>query len=565
MNKFVKEIIKLLRKEIELDSIEIERIMEVPPEEKFGDYAFPCFALSKIKKKSPDKIAQELAEKIKPTELLEEIFCLGPYLNFKVNRVKFAEEVLNLIFREKENFGSDIIGKDKTIIIDFSSPNIAKPFGIGHLRTTVMGNSLYKIFQKLGHTCVGINHLGDWGTQFGKLIVAYKKWGDEEKLAQEPILTLFDLYVKFHQEAEKNPELEEEARGWFKKLEDGDKEALSLWESFKKYSLDEFERIYKMLDIKFDAYTGESFYNRLMEKTIEELKQKGLAEISQDALIVNLEKFNLPPCLLKRKDEATLYATRDVTAAIYRYETYNFHKNLYVVNIAQKLHFQQVFKVLELMGYTWAGDCVHVDFGWVKFEDEMMSTRRGNIIFLEDVLQKSIELALKIIQEKNPDLEDKEKIAFDVGIGAVIFADLSTRRNKDINFVWEEVLNFDGDSGPYLQYSQARLCSLLRKFEKPIKSEIDFSVFNLEEEHSLIKKLADFPAQVKKSAEAYEPAIICSYLLDLASLFNRYYQKQRIIVENQKATEARILLVFGVKTVMKEGLKLLGIKTPERM
>jgi arginyl-tRNA synthetase len=565
MNKFLEEIVGILKEKLDLTSEEIEKLIEVPPEEKWGDYAFPCFILSKTQKKAPDKIASGLASKLKPKELIEQIYSIGPYVNFKVNKTKLAEFVLKDIFEKEESYGKDNLGEDKTIVIDFSSPNIAKPFGVGHLRSTVIGNSLYKIFQHLGYRCVGINHLGDWGTQFGKLIVAYRLWGDEKELSTDPIMALFDLYVKFHQEAEKNPSLEEEARIWFKKLEDGDKEAEELWKRFKDYSLNDFQRVYKMLDISFDSYAGESFYDKYINETIEKMKKMGLAEMSRDALIVDLEKHGLPACLLKKKDEATLYATRDITAAIYRYDTYRFHKLLYVVGSAQKLHFRQVFKVLELMGYKWAKDLVHIDFGWIKFKQQILSTRRGNIIFLEDVLNKSIELALEIIQDKNPELESKEKVAFDVGIGAVVFADLFTRRQKDIDFNWDEVLNFEGQTGPYVQYTNARLCSLIRKYEKTIKSDVDFAVFSIEEEHSIIKRLEDYPRKIKLSAESYEPSILCSYLLDLCSVFNRFYHKERIITDDETTTDARVFLVKGVQTVVKSGLNLLGIKAPERM
>lgn len=565
MNKFLEEIVSVLKEKLDLAPEEIEKLIEVPPEEKWGDYAFPCFVLSKTQKKAPEKIASDLTSQLKPKELVEEIYSIGPYVNFKVNKTKLAEFVLKEIFEKEDSYGKDNLGKGKTIVIDFSSPNIAKPFGIGHLRSTVIGNSLYKIFQHLGYKCVGINHLGDWGTQFGKLIVAYRLWGNEKELSTDPIMTLFDLYVKFHQEAEKDPKLQEEARVWFKKLEDGDKEAEGLWKRFKEYSLSDFQKVYKMLDITFDSYAGESFYDKYIDKTIEKIKEKGLTQISQDALIVDLEGYGLPVCLLKKKDEATLYATRDITAAIYRYDTYHFHKLLYVVGSAQKLHFQQVFKVLELMGYNWAKNLVHVDFGWIKFKEEILSTRKGNVIFLEDVLNTSIELALKIIQEKNPELENKERVAFDVGIGAVVFADLSTRRQKDIDFTWDEVLNFEGQTGPYVQYTHARLCSLIRKYEKPIESKIDFSVFSTEEEHSIIKSLEDYPRKIKLVAEVFEPAILCSYLLDLCSVFNRFYQKERIITDDKNKTDARMLLVKGVQAVTKSGLGVLGIKGPERM
>ena len=565
MNKFVQEIIEILRSRIEFSPEKIEALIEVPPEEKFGDYAFPCHILSRELRKPPQEIASKLSLELMPKELIEQIYPIGPYINFKVNREKFAEYVLQEIFEKDLDYGSDTQGKGKTIVMDYSHPNIAKPFGIGHLRSTVIGNALYNIFRKLGYEAIRINHLGDWGTQFGKVIAAYKMWGEEKELSSDPIATLYDLYVKFHREAEGKPELEEEARKWFKKLEDGDKETLGLWEKFKNYSLEEFNRIYKMLDISFDSYAGESFYNQFIEKTIDKMKQMGLTEISQDALIVNLEKYGMPPCLIRKKDEASLYATRDICAAIYRYETYHFDKALYVVGSAQKLYFQQLFKVLELMGYVWAKDLVHIDFGWVKFKQVMMSTRKGNIVLLEDVLNRSIDLALKIIKEKNPELENKEKVAFDVGIGAVIFANLFTRRNKDIDFDWDKVLNFEGETGPYVQYTHARVCSLIRKYDQPIEKVADFKSLSTGEEHMLLKRLEDFPRRIKSAAREYEPASMCSYLLELSSLFNRFYQKERIITENIESTKARMLLVKAVQTVIKSGLNILGIKSPEKM
>lgn len=565
MNKFVEEIVGILKNKIELPSEKIESLIEIPPEERFGDYAFPCHVLSKELKRSPQEIAKDISSQLKPKELTEEIFPIGPYINFKVNRQRFAEFVLQEIFDKTDEYGSDISGKGKTIVMDYSHPNIAKPFGIGHLRSTVIGNALYNIFRKSDYEVIRINHLGDWGTQFGKVIAAYKKWGNEKELSSDPIATLYDLYVRFHREAEKNPELDEEGRQWFKKLEDGDKEALALWQRFKDYSLDEFNRIYKMLDISFDSYAGESFYNKLLENTIEKMKKKELLKKSQDALIVDLEEYGLPPCLIRKKDEATLYVTRDICAAIYRYETYHFHKAIYVVGSAQKLYFQQLFKVLELMSYPWSKDLGHVDFGWVKFKQEMMSTRKGNIVLLEDVLNRSIELALKIVEEKNPELENKEKVAYDVGIGAVVFAFLSTRRNKDIDFDWDKVLNFEGETGPYIQYTYARLCSLVRKYNQPIERSADFRLLSIEEEHILIKKLEDFPRRIKLCTREYEPALICSYLIELCSLFNSFYQKERIITDNVESTKVRMLLVKAVQSVVKSGLSILGIKTPEKM
>lgn len=565
MNQFTKEIVDILEKKTGLDKTEIEKLLETPPDQKLGDYAFPCFVLAKKLKKSPQQIASEMALQMEATPLIEKITADGPYLNFKIKKDKLAQSILTRIYREKDKYGSQQVGKGKTIVIDFSSPNIAKPFGIGHLRSTVLGNALYKIFSKLGFEVIRVNHLGDWGTQFGKLITAYKKWGNDKEIDVDPIAALFSLYVKFHDEAEKDKSLEDEAREWFRKLEKGDKEATAIWKRFKQYSMDEFQRIYKMLDISFDYYAGESFYNKLIDQTVENIKKSGLAEISQDALVVKLDQYNLPPCLIRRKDEATLYATRDITAAIYRYETYKFFKNIYVVNIAQKLHFEQVFKVLELMGYQWSKDMVHVDFGWIKFKQQMMSTRKGNIVLLEDVLNKSIELALKIIQEKNPELKDKDKVAYDVGIGAIVFADLSVRKNKDIDFDWDRALSFEGETGPYLQYTHARLCSLISKYGMKIDDKVDFTVFQSDEEMALIKFLGLFPQRIEQASLTYEPYLISSCLLEISSVFNRFYQKEKIITENEMETKARMLLVNAVLTVLAEGLSLLGIKAPEKM
>ncbi len=563
-NLFVQEIIKIISDKTGLSSPEVVDLIEVPPDEKLGDYAFPCFGLAKKFKKAPDKIAQELSSQIKAEKLFSEIKSAGSYVNFFVDKIKLAELVLQQVLKEGNNYGSDSVGKGKTITIDYSSPNIAKPFGIGHLRSTVIGHSLKLLFEKLGYSVIGINHLGDWGTQFGKLLVAYKKWSKENS-KENSVSQLYDLYIRFHQEAEKNPVLEEEAREEFQKLEKGDKENRRLWEKFRNISLDEFKRIYKILEIEFDAYAGESFYENMIDQTVTELEKKKLTQISQDALVVNLDRFNLPPCLIKKKDEATLYATRDLSAAIYRYKTYNFTKNLYVVGNSQRLHFQQVFTVLKLMGYTWSDNCIHVDFGWVKFEEEILSTRKGNIILLEDVLDKSIDLALKIMEEKNPELENKKEVGGQVGIGAVVFAYLARRRNKDFDFVWEEVLNFEGETGPYLQYTHARLCSLERKYEKKIDANVNFQLLKEKDEISLVKMAEDFPRTIKRAIDSYEPAFLSSYLTKLASTFNTYYHDVRIITEDEEATQARMLLVKSTQIVLKEGLRLLGIKAPERM
>lgn len=565
MNPIKSEVVQLLQEKTGLSAEEVDRLLEIPPREELGDYAFPCFSLSKRLRKSPAAISQELARQIKPARGLSKAVSNGPYLNFFVDKVKYVQAVLTEIFKQEEDFGSDIIGQNKTIVIDYSSPNIAKPFGIGHLRSTVIGESLYLIFKKLGHPVVRINHLGDWGTQFGKLLVAYRKWGEKEEFVKDPVNYLFALYTRFHQEAEKTPQLEDQAREEFRKLEQGDKENTDLWQRFREISLNEFKRIYDILGIEFDSYAGEAFYDSQIEGVLKDLEEKKLTEISQEALVVRLDKFNLPPCLIKKKDEATLYTTRDLAAANYRHKTYNFYKSLYVVGSAQQMHFQQVFRVLELLGYAWAKDCIHVDFGWVKFQEQILSTRSGHILLLEDVLKRSIQLVREIIAEKNPGLEEKEEVANQVGIGAVVFAFLSRRRQKDFDFRWEEVLDFEGESGPYLQYTQARLCSLERKYGGSLSAEKNFDISAGREECQLAKILEAFPEVVKNAAEEFEPQIIASYLLKLAGVFNTYYQNVRIITEDEVQTKGKMLLVRCTQIVLKEGLYLLGMKAPERM
>ncbi|HHT9124171.1 MAG TPA: arginine--tRNA ligase, partial [Candidatus Wunengus sp. YC63] len=449
--------------------------------------------------------------------------------------------------------------------IDYSSPNIAKHLAVHHLRSALIGSAIYNIYKTLGYRCIGINHLGDWGTQFGQLIVAYKKWGSEDTHTSYTVTDLNNLYVKFHQEAEKNTALEDEAREWFKKLEAGNSEAKELWQRFKDISLKEFQKIYDMLGIHFDAFVGESFYNTMVEDTVTRIKEKGLTRISEQALIVDLETYNMPPCLLRKKDDATLYATRDIAAAEYRKKTYNFAKMVYVVGSEQKLHFKQVFKVLALMGYDWANHCVHVDFGLMKFKDGKMSTRKGKVVLLEDLLIEAVERIKEIIEAKNPSLENKENVAQDVGIGAVIFADLSAKRNKDVVFDWDEALNFEGETGPYVQYTHARLCSILRKYGRPVTADIPFELLKEDETIILIKNLWRFPSVILKAAELYEPSLISNYLIDVCGNLNRFYNAHRVLSDDGELTKARILLVDSTRQVIKNGLNILGIRAPERM
>ncbi|PJA26761.1 MAG: arginine--tRNA ligase [candidate division Zixibacteria bacterium CG_4_9_14_3_um_filter_46_8] len=565
METFLKIISQLLATELEMNKEEIYCSLQFTPDGKFGDIAFPCFVLSARLKKSPSQSASELESKLSPPPEITEIRAEGPYLNFKVKPDSLIKEVLGTIHREQSDYGCSDECSGQTVVMDYSSPNIAKPFGIGHLRSTVIGHSLIRIYRSQGYKAIGINHIGDWGTQFGKLIYAFSQWGDSGRLAANPIGELFELYVRFHREAEANPELERGGRECFRKLEEGDQYAVNLWKQFHLYSTAEFDRVYKRLGISFDYQTGESFYNDKMPGVIEELKAKNLTKLSQDALVVDLEQYGMPPCLLKKKDEATLYATRDLAAAIYRFKEFAFDKLLYIVGAEQKLHFQQLFKVIELMGYGWVANCLHVDFGRIKFEGEEMSTRKGNIIVLEEVLDESQRLALRIIEDKNPDIENREQVAEDIGLGAVIFAQFSSRRGKNISFSWDEALNFDGQTGPYLQYTHARISSLERKYGKDIQANIDPALLSDQAEIKLCKQLGQFPLAINTAMRENEPFIIACYLLLLASEFNGYYQRVRVLVEDKSLAEARMFLVSAVRITLRNGLYLLGIKAPVKM
>ncbi|BBO16471.1 arginine--tRNA ligase [Candidatus Brocadia pituitae] len=566
MDYFIKNIISLLKEKIDLPEDEIKRLLEIPPDFKMGDYAFPCYSLSKTLKKSPNAIAGELAQALPVDKPIEAVRAVGPYINFFLDKTTRAKTVLKTIFEERDGYGHRDTGKEKTVVIDFSSPNIAKHLGVHHLRSALIGNAICNIYKAIGYPCVGINHLGDWGTQFGQLIVAYKKWGSENAHTSYTVTDLNNLYVRFHQEAEKNPGLEDEARAWFKKLEAGDAEANELWQHFKDISLKEFQKIYDMLGIHFDAFVGESFYNTMVEDTIARMKEKGLTKVSEQALIIDLEPYNMPPCLLRKKDDTTLYATRDIAAAEYRKKTYDFDRMIYVVGSEQKLHFNQFFKVLELMGHDWARRCVHVDFGLMKFKDGKMSTRKGKVVLLEDLLIEAVERIRKIIEDKNPSLENKASVARDVGIGAVIFADLCTKRNKDVVFDWDEVLNFEGETGPYIQYTHARLCSILRKYGRPVTIDnIQFELLKEEEAFILIKNLGQFPPIILKAAEFYEPSLICNYLIDVCGSLNRFYNAHRVLSDDEELTKARILLVDATRQVIKNGLHVLGMQAPEQM
>jgi arginyl-tRNA synthetase len=544
---------------------QIYEFLEYPPNPELGDIALPCFKLSKMLRKSPIQIAQELASNITSIELVEKVEPVSGYLNFFFHKPSFIRQILNHILNEGERYGSQPIGKGKNIVIDYSAPNIAKPFHVGHLRSTVIGNSLYKIFEFMGYNCIGINHLGDWGTQFGKLIVAYRLWGSKQEVETHGIKELMRLYVKFHEQAENDPELEDEARSWFARMENGDSEALKLWQWFKDISLKEFQKVYNLLDVHFDSYAGESFYNDKMEAVIEELKQKNLLKESQGALIVDLEEYGMPPCMILKKDGSSLYATRDIAAAIYRKKEYNFHKCIYVTGAAQSLHFQQWFKVIELMGYNWAKDLIHVPFGIVSLGGEKLSTRKGKVVLLEDILSEAIKKTLEIIESKNPDLENKEEVARHMGVGAIIFSDLSSNRIKDVSFSWDEVLNFDGETGPYVQYTHARCCSVIRKAEQQQYNSLNSHLLQTKEEYKLCKTLYEFPEKVMMALSQLEPSIITRYLIDLAQDFNRFYHEHAILLEDEQLRAARLALVKATRTTLANGLRLVGLKPLERV
>ncbi|MBE5742460.1 MAG: arginine--tRNA ligase [Clostridiales bacterium] len=546
---------------------EIVSAIAVPPEKNMGDYALPCFKFAKTMRKSPVMIANELCEQFVCDEVISKVEAVNGYLNFRVNREGLVKESLSKILAEGENYGRGNIGEGKTVCIDYSSINVAKPFHIGHLSTTVIGGALYRIFEFLGYNTVGINHLGDYGTQFGKLIYAYKNWGKKEDIEEGGIKELNRLYVRYHAESENNPAMDDEARRYFKLIEQGDEECNKLFNWFKDITLKEVDKIYTELDIKFDSYAGESFYNDKMQPVIDELTEKGILKESEGAKIVDLEEYNMPPCLILRSDGASLYATRDLAAALYRKATYDFDKCLYVVAYQQNLHFKQIFKVLELMGKDWAKDMVHVAYGMVSLLDEngnqvAMSTRHGTVVLLEDVLKKCHEKCLAVIESKNPDLEDKENIAKMVGTGAVIFGALSNSKIKDIAFSYEKILNFDGETGPYVQYTAARIKSVLRKGGEPS----NYTVKDVnEDEYQLIAALSNFPEVVKSSAERLEPFFITRYAIEVASLFNKFYFNCKIIGEEQNTESFRLDICKATLTVITNSLKLLGIKVPERM
>ncbi|WP_280771227.1 arginine--tRNA ligase [Salipaludibacillus daqingensis] len=559
--KVKEEVAKRLEEKLqgELERRKILLMLEKPKYADMGDLAFPCFELAKVFRKSPQNIACELAGKIKDP-IIEKIEAVSGYVNVFLNKKMVANEVVSGVIELNENYGSINIGNAETMIIDFSSPNIAKPFSMGHLRSTVIGQSLSLIAEKCGYKTVKINHIGDWGTQFGKLIVAYRLWGNEAKVKKDPIKELLKLYVQFHEEAEQNSTLNDQGREWFKKLEHGNEEALGLWKWFREESLSEFEKIYEELGITFDSYHGEAFYNDKMQPIVDLMEEKGILEESEGAQVVPLA--GMPPCLIKKRDGSTLYATRDLAAALYRQETYGFSKSLYVVGNEQSLHFQQLFAVLKEMGYNWYEGMSHISFGMMLKDGKKMSTRKGKVVLLDEVIQEAVSLALKNINEKNPSLENKDNVARQVGTGAIIFHDLKHHRQHDIEFSLDDMLRFEGETGPYVQYTHARASSLLVKGQFNKTDEVE--VVDDELAWPVVTQLMAFPEVVKRSFHTYDPSQIAKHVVELSRAFNQYYGAVRVL-DDPIHKQARLTLVYSVKVVLKEGLRLLGLKAPEKM
>lgn len=569
MINFKEQIAEGLARETGLDANELLYKIETPPDRKMGDYAFPTFMLAKTMRKNPAVIAQELKEKLSDVEGVREIAVAGPYLNFFIDTTALAENVLKAVLVEGDRFGSSDIGKGKTTIVEYSSPNIAKPFHIGHIRTTIIGDSIKRIYKHLGYNVEAINHLGDYGTQFGMMIEAYKRWGDDDVIEKNPIPELVKLYVRINQEAETNKELLDNSREWFRKLESGDKEAVALWQWFRDLSLDEFKRVYDMLDVEFDSYRGESYYSDLMLKAVDEIKAKGLLVEDQGAQIINLDKYNLPPAIIIKSDGSTIYLTRDIATAIFRKDTYDFYKNIYVVGSQQNLHFQQLKAILKEMGYDWADDCIHVPFGMVSLPEGTLSTRRGKVVYLEDVLNRATEKVDDILREREEKngytMENREELARQVGIGAVKFQELFNQRIKDYVFDWDRTLSFDGETGPYVQYTHARMHSLLEKGAFDPAKSVDVKALTLDDEKELLQQLYGFNQVIVDSHEKYEPYLVTRYITECAKTFNKYYTNTPILVEDDDIKNVRLLLVYGVKNMIKIGLNLLGIEAPNKM
>ena len=545
-----------------LDQDAILNLLEQPKSSDLGDIAFPAFSLAKVERKAPQAIAADIVEKIDTTHF-GKVVATGPYVNFFLNKAEISGQVIKEVVKEGADYGQQNEGKGENVTIDLSSPNIAKPFSVGHLRSTVIGDALSNIFRKMGYNTIKINHLGDWGKQFGLLMVAYKKWGSKEAVEANPIDELLQLYVRINAEIENDPALDDEGRLWFKKLEDGDPEATELWQWFRDESLVEFNRIYELLGVEFDSLNGEAFYNDKMDEGIKILEEKGLWEESKGASIVNLDDVNLPPAMIKKSDGATLYITRDIATAMYRARTYNFIKSIYVVGQEQSNHFRQLKAVLKKMGFDWSDDMTHVDFGLVTKNRQKLSTRKGNIILLEPTLQEAISRAKSQIEDKNPELENKEAVAHAVGVGAVKFYDLKTDRRNGYDFDLEAMVSFEGETGPYIQYAYARIQSILRKADFTPDANADYRL-NDAESWEIIKLLQDFSRVVKRAADNYEPSLIAKYAISLAQAFNKYYAHTRILDESPER-DSRLALSYSTAVVLKEALRLLGVEAPEKM
>jgi len=571
MNPLVTEIARRVGDVLDVTPDDVRALITTPPDESMGDYALPCFAFAQQLGRSPAEIAGELADKI-VDDPIQDAQAAGPYLNVTVDRGELMRHIVGQVLQEGTHFGGGDDGAGQTIVIDYSSVNIARPFSVGHLRSTILGHTLKLIYRHLGYEVIGVNHLGDWGKQFGALIAAYKNWGSREKLEQDRVYELLRLYVKFHDEAETQPELEDEARAWFGKLESGDPEATELWEWFVDESLQVFHRYYDILGIEFEEVRGESAYRDQTHPLIERLLNEGIARESAGAIVVPLDDDDdseQPPLILRKRDGATVYATRDLCAAIYHHEQHDFDWKLYVVDAGQSLHFQQFFQALGKMGYDWAERLVHVPFGIVLFEDQRMSTRKGRVVFFEDVAQQAIDRTRAVIDDvaKTADLskDERNQIAQDVGISAVVYATISRSRTHDINFRWEDVLNFEGKSGPYIQYTHARMAGVLRKSERGVPDEPAYERLTDPHEVALAKWIEQFPDKVRHAAETYDPFTVAEYLGDLAAVANKFYDTCRVIGEEAELEGARLALVKGAKTVLATGLKLIGMSTPERM
>ena len=562
------EIAKLISEQVaDLTEEEILGMIETPQDQKMGDYAFPCFKLAKVLRKAPPLIAKDIADAISENDIFEKVEQVNAYVNMFISREEFVEEVLEEVMEKGDEYGRSNVGEGKPVIVEFSSPNIAKPFHIGHIRSTVIGNSINLLWDAMGYKVTRINHLGDYGTQFGKMIVAYRHWGNEEDVRREPIKTLLHYYTKFHEEAEKDPSLDDEARETFAKLEQGGKEETELWQWFRDESLKEFTRVYNMLGIEYDSYAGESFYSDKMPAVVQELKDKNLLVESNGAEIVDLEPYGLTPAPILKSDGSTLYITRDLACAKYRKATYDFYKNIYVVASQQNLHFQQLKKILELMGYEWSKDIIHVPFGLVSLEEGTMSTRHGRVVFLEDVLNRAIEETREIILEKGVATDNIDETAKQVGVGAVVFNELSNNRIKDYVFSWKQVLDFNGETGPYVQYTYARCASILRNAGDDAKDlkGFDPSYVTGEAAYTLAKEIYALTDVIIEAGEKYEPSILTRHIVDMAQAFNKFYHDEHILTDDKEERKAKLALVVAAKTAIKNGLRLLGMEAPERM